>query len=106
VNELGDIQTEPARYGGLTDFGKDVIREMNRLGLSSTSPISRTTVCGTGHGRHHKPVILSHTVLGTPFRDRSHGARALVPSGGGVIGIFPVNSSYHGFSAISPTSNG
>src|SRR5262245_41962305 len=28
VNELGDIQTEPARHGGLTEFGKDVIREM------------------------------------------------------------------------------
>src|SRR6266704_3279636 len=26
VNELGDIQTEPAVHGGLTGFGKEVVR--------------------------------------------------------------------------------
>jgi membrane dipeptidase len=99
VNELGDIQTEPARHGGLTSFGRDVIREMNRLGM----------VVDLAHLTHDgvrdavavakKPVILSHTVLETPFArsiSRAHGQ--LVAKNGGVIGIFPVNSTYRGFS--------
>ena len=99
VNELGDIQTEPARHGGLTRFGKDVIREMNRLGMvvdlaHLTHDGVRDAVAVT-----KKPVILSHTVLETPFArsiSREHGQ--LIAKNGGVIGIFPVNSTYHGFS--------
>src|SRR6185295_1898993 len=33
IKELGDIQTDPPRYNGLTPFGLDVIREMNRVGM-------------------------------------------------------------------------
>jgi len=33
INELGDIQTDPPRHNGLTPFGLDVIREMNRVGM-------------------------------------------------------------------------
>jgi membrane dipeptidase len=99
VNELGDIQTEPARHGGLTAFGKDVIREMNRLGMvvdlaHLTHDGVRQAVAVT-----KKPLILSHTVLETPFaRSVSRDHARLVAETGGVIGIFPVNSSYHGFS--------
>jgi membrane dipeptidase len=99
VNELGDIQTEPAIYSGLTDFGKDVIREMNRLGMvidlaHLTHDGVRQAVAVT-----KKPLILSHTVLETPFaRSISREHARLVAAKGGVIGIFPVNSSYYGFS--------
>ncbi|MGH8797228.1 MAG: membrane dipeptidase, partial [Caldimonas sp.] len=33
VNELGDIQTEAPVHGGLTDFGADVVRRCNALGI-------------------------------------------------------------------------
>jgi membrane dipeptidase len=33
ANEVGDIQTEAAVHGGLTPFGRDSVREMNRLGI-------------------------------------------------------------------------
>lgn len=99
VNELGDIQTEPPRYNGLTPFGLDVIREMNRLGL--VVDLAHLTQDGVKQavGVTKKPVILSHTVLETPFAraiTRQHAQ--LIKDNGGVIGIFPVNSGYHGFS--------
>ena len=33
VNETGDIQTAPPVHGGLTAFGGDVVRRMNRIGV-------------------------------------------------------------------------
>jgi membrane dipeptidase len=84
VNELGDIQTEASRHGGLTPFGKDVIREMNRLGI----------VVDVAHLTHdgvraavavaQKPMILSHTVVDVPFAravSREH-ARLVAERGG------------------------
>lgn len=32
VNETGDVQTAPAVHGGLTAFGAEAVRRMNRLG--------------------------------------------------------------------------
>jgi membrane dipeptidase len=62
-NTLGDIQTEPPVHGGLTDFGADVVRECNRLGI----------VVDVAHGTYDlvkravevatKPLVLSHTSL-------------------------------------------
>jgi membrane dipeptidase len=98
VNELGDIQTEPPRHGGLTPFGKDVIREMNRLGM--VVDLAHLTYPGVQAAMEvaRKPVILSHTVLNTGWaRSVSAEHARLVASRGGVIGIFPVNSGYQGF---------
>ena len=63
INELGDIQTEPPRHGGLTPFGQDVIREMNRLGM--VVDVAHLTLDGVRQavGITRKPLLLSHTVL-------------------------------------------
>ncbi len=99
VNELGDIQTEPPRHGGLTPFGLDVIREMNRLGM--VVDVAHLTHDGVKQavGVTRKPLLLSHTVLHTNFaRSVSAEHARLVAKTGGVIGIFPVNSGgYFGF---------
>jgi membrane dipeptidase len=99
VNELGDIQTEGALHGGLTPFGRDVIREMNRLGM--VIDLAHLTHDGVRQAVEvsRKPVILSHTVLQTQLaRSISSEHARLVAAKGGVIGIFPVNSTYQGFS--------
>jgi membrane dipeptidase len=100
INELGDIQTEPPRHGGLTPFGKDVIREMNRLGM--VVDVAHLTLDGVRAAVEvsHKPLLLSHTVLRTNWaRSASPEHARLVAAAGGVIGIFPVNSGgYHGLS--------
>jgi membrane dipeptidase len=61
INELGDIQTEPARHGGLTPAGREVIAEMNRLGMivdaAHASPATLRDILSTSR----RPVIVSHT---------------------------------------------
>ena len=99
VNELGDIQTEAPRHGGLTPFGRDVIREMNRLGM--VVDVAHLTYDGVAQAAEvtRKPLLLSHTVLRTNFaRSVSAEHARVIAKTGGVVGIFPVNSGgYHGF---------
>lgn len=93
VNEIGDIQTEPPVHGGLTDFGRDVVREMNRLGMiidlaHATFDVTRDVLAASQH-----PVVISHSHLaaGTDSHPRllqEEHARA-VATAGGVIGAWP-----------------
>jgi len=98
-NELGDIQTEPAEHGGLTEAGAEVIRRCNKLGI----------VVDVAHGTYElvkkaaavatKPLVLSHTSLAsrpTPWTRRilPDHARAIADTGG-VVGVWP-NLAYFG----------
>jgi membrane dipeptidase len=89
INELGDIQTEAPRHGGLTDFGRDVVRECERLGmLVDVAHATFDTVKGVADAAG-KPIILSHTVIGTRHKrciDEEHAR--LVASTGGMIGAW------------------
>jgi membrane dipeptidase len=93
VNELGDIQTEPAVHDGLTAFGRAVVQECNRLGV----------VVDCAHATLHttrdvlevssSPVMISHSHL--DHADRPHPrllstdhARA-VADAGGLVGAWP-----------------
>ena len=93
-SELGDQQTEDAKWDGLSPLGADVVRECNRLGI----------VVDVAHGTFKlveqtarlsaAPFILSHTSLATaPLRPYSRlisaaHARAMAQAGG-VIGVWP-----------------
>jgi membrane dipeptidase len=103
INELGDIQTEPALHGGLTAFGKDVVREMNRLGM--VVDVAHATLAGVKAAVDvaQKPMILSHTILFTRTQlaraiTREHGQ--LVARPGGVIGVFPIATDAFNFNGF------
>lgn len=91
VNDLGHIQTDDAE-GGLTAFGREVVREMNQRGMILDLAHANTETITDVLEISEHPVLFSHT-----------GAKALVDiprhladeeilaiaEGGGVIGIWP-----------------
>jgi membrane dipeptidase len=92
INELGDVQTEAPKHQGLTPFGRDVVKEMNRLGMIiDVSHAHAETVHGIlAESRH--PVMDSHTRPATRFqalRARSDGELRAIAQKGGVIGMWP-----------------
>ena len=92
-NTLGDVQTLPAVYNGLSVFGRDVVRRMNHLGMvvdvahASFATVKATVDITT------VPIMLSHSHLQsetTPHpRLITIDHARLVSSTGGVIGAWP-----------------
>lgn len=103
-SDIGDISTEEPTRGGLTAFGKDVVRACNRLGMlvdvahCTSAGIEQTLEIST------QPVIYSHghVSAGAPPVSQSFvAARAIhaplakrVADKGGVIGLWPLWLSY------------
>jgi len=99
VNELGDIQTEAPMHGGLTAFGREAVREMNRLGIvvdvaHATEPVVRGVTETTT-----QPIILSHSNIhdGSGWKRLISPEHArLVAGTGGVIGAMPIMLGHRG----------
>jgi membrane dipeptidase len=100
VAPLGDIYTEPRRFGGLTAFGAEVVKECNRLGIVvDLAHASHETVLGALK-TSTQPVIVSHTSLDArPGKDPrmakmmaprliSKDHARVVADAGGVIGVW------------------
>ena len=105
VNELGDIQTEPAVHGGLTAFGRAVVRRCNERGIVvdvAHAPIE--TVRGVVDAAT-RPIVLSHTSLAERARPYSRTITPeharLVAQTGGVIGIWPPASRFPSLTALA-----
>jgi membrane dipeptidase len=93
VNDIGDVQTEEPVHGGLTQFGRQVVAECNRLGV--IVDCAHATFATTADVLEHssQPVMVSHSHL--DHADRHHPrllsaahARS-VASAGGLIGAWP-----------------
>jgi len=93
VNDCGDIQTAPPEHGGLTDAGRALVAEMNRLGMviDAAHATAATTMgileCSTD------PIMISHSHLRSPGREHPRllgldHAQA-VAQAGGLIGAWP-----------------
>lgn len=97
---LGDVYTNPARFGGLTAFGGDVIRECNRLGILIDLAHANGETVGAALKLADHPVIISHTGLDTQLGQNENMARMMRPrliskeqakivaDAGGIIGVW------------------
>jgi membrane dipeptidase len=93
VNELGDIQTEPPRHGGLTRAGEDVVAEMNRLGMIVDGAHAAPGTLRAMLAVSRRPIIVSHTgpaALRDFKRHLSDDLLRAVAGRGGVVGIWPL----------------
>jgi membrane dipeptidase len=103
INELGDIQTEPSRHGGLTPFGREVVREMNRLRMVIDLAHAPFDVVKGAVDVSDQPVMISHTAIqdasGFPRFVSPEHAR-LVTRHGGLIGAWPFSLTAPGFAAF------
>ncbi len=95
VNETGDIQTAPPVHGGLTPFGADVVRRMNRLGLVlDVAHCSEDTVRGVADVAT-RPFLCTHANLKEPGHPNGDHPRfisldyaRMVARSGGVVGAW------------------
>ncbi len=93
VNELGDIQTEPPRHGGLTPFGAEVVEAMGELGMIVDLAHATWDVTRRAIEVSERPVMISHSHLMERHGDHprllsDEHARAVADSGG-VVGAWP-----------------
>ena len=93
LNGVGDPSQDTAREGGLSAFGRELVREMNRLGMVVDIAHAADATAWQILGESKAPVISSHTYC----RALAPGERGLpddlmraVAAKGGVVGLFLV----------------
>jgi membrane dipeptidase len=97
---LGDVYTNAPKFGGLTDFGAQVIKECNRLGMLIDLAHANMQTTEGALKVTARPVIISHTGLDTQLGanpSMAQGMRPrliskeqakLVADAGGLVGVW------------------
>lgn len=92
-NAFGDMQTAPAKHRGLSPAGRELVREMNRLGLLIDVAHASFDTTRAVIEESTRPVMLSHSHLAGGRREHPRllraGHAAAVAESGGVIGAWP-----------------
>jgi membrane dipeptidase len=76
---LGDVYTNPQRYGGLTPFGTAVVKECNRLGVLIDLAHANMQATEAALKITTRPVIISHTGLDTQLGNNPSMAQMMRP---------------------------
>jgi membrane dipeptidase len=76
---LGDVYTNPPRFGGLTRFGAAVIKECNRLGILIDLAHANVQTTEAALKTTTRPVIISHTGLDTQLGNNPSMAERMRP---------------------------
>ena len=93
INEIDDIQTSEPRHNGLTSFGREVVREMNRLGMVIDTAHCSSATLNNVLAESREPVIFSHTgpyALRKISRHLEDKEMLAIAKKGGIIGIWPL----------------
>jgi membrane dipeptidase len=97
---LGDVYTNPPRYGGLTAFGTAVIKECNRLGILIDLAHANMQTTEMALKVTTRPVVVSHTGLDTQLGSDPRMAKMMRPrliskeqakmiaNAGGLVGVW------------------
>lgn len=101
LSDVGDISNQAPKHKGLSDFGKEVVRACNRLGM-----LVDVAHCSSSGIRHAlevstRPIVYSHGwISDSEPHYASRNARAIhaplareIAAKGGVIGAFPLHWS-------------
>jgi membrane dipeptidase len=91
-NNLGSNQTPPYEDRGLTPFGREVIREANRLGIIIDLAHANTHTIMDALDTSTQPMLFSHTgakALHSADRYLTDEEMRAIAAKGGVIGIWP-----------------
>ena len=97
---IGDIYTNKPLYDGLTEFGKVVVSESNRLGILIDLTHCSNKAINDALEVSTKPILVSHTGLNTQLGTNEKMAKMMMPrliskeqskivaNAGGVIGVW------------------
>ena len=97
---LGDLYTAPAHLGGLTEFGANVIKECNRLGIVVDLNHASADTVAAALKVSTQPVLFSHTGLDTRLGSNERMGQMMRPrllskehakviaDAGGVVGVW------------------
>jgi membrane dipeptidase len=102
-NTIGDFQTERPEHGGLTEFGRSVVRECNRLGILVDLAHCTEETTAAALATSKVPMVWSHgsvtrtrrpnwSMQAWQARQLSLGAARAIARAGGVVGLWGVRS--------------
>lgn len=94
-NQVGDLQTAEPAHNGISVFGKEVVRRMNKLGMLIDVAHANFQTVKDVVSISDAPIMLSHSILEMEA-DRPIGKRAIskehakiIAETGGIIGAWP-----------------